>query len=84
MAKYKEDKAGIRGCKNRTIQNPKLDSLISLSRANTSAATAHPENDLRPHSSKIQKAGIVVTKIIIWRLTFRLGHQCLGHGDLRQ
>jgi hypothetical protein len=84
MAKYKEDKAGIRGCKNRTIQNPKLDSLISLSQANTSAAAARLANDLGPNSSKIQKAGIIITKIIIWRLTFRSGHQCLGCGDLHR
>jgi hypothetical protein len=38
MAKYKNGRAGIRGCENRTIQNPKLDSPISLSQASTSAA----------------------------------------------
>jgi hypothetical protein len=31
MAKYKEGRASIWGCKNWTIQNNKLDSLISLS-----------------------------------------------------
>jgi hypothetical protein len=31
MAKYKEGRASIRGCKNWTIQNNKLDSLVSLS-----------------------------------------------------
>jgi hypothetical protein len=38
MAKYKEGRAGIRGRKKQTIQNPKLDSLVSLSQVNTSAA----------------------------------------------
>jgi hypothetical protein len=36
MAKYKEGRAGIRGCENRTIQNTKVDSLVSLGQANTS------------------------------------------------
>jgi hypothetical protein len=38
VAKYKEGRAGVRGRENRTIQNPKLDSPISLSRASTSIA----------------------------------------------
>jgi hypothetical protein len=38
MAKYKEGRAGIRGCKNQSIQNTKSDSLVSLSWASTSAA----------------------------------------------
>jgi hypothetical protein len=37
MAKYKEDRVSIRGCKNWTIWNTKPDSLISLSQASTSA-----------------------------------------------
>jgi hypothetical protein len=31
LAKYKEGRAGVRGCENRTIQNPKSDNLVSLS-----------------------------------------------------
>jgi hypothetical protein len=38
MAKYKDDRAGIRGHENRTIQNPKPDSSVSLSQASTSTA----------------------------------------------
>jgi hypothetical protein len=38
MAKHNEDRADIRGRKNRTIQNTKSDSLISLSQASTVAA----------------------------------------------
>jgi hypothetical protein len=38
MAKYKEGRAGIRGHKNRTIWNPKPDSLVSLSQASSFAA----------------------------------------------
>jgi hypothetical protein len=37
MAKYKEGKAAIRGRKNWTTQNTKLDSLVSLSQTSTSA-----------------------------------------------
>jgi hypothetical protein len=36
MAKYNEGRAGIRGHENRTIQNTKLNSPISLSQASTS------------------------------------------------
>jgi hypothetical protein len=38
MAKYQEGRASIKGYENQTIQNPKLDSLISLSEASTSIA----------------------------------------------
>jgi hypothetical protein len=38
MAKYKEGKTDIRGHENQTIQNPKLDSPVSLSQASTSTA----------------------------------------------
>jgi hypothetical protein len=38
MAKYKEGRASIRGHGNRTIQNPKPDSSVSLSQASSSAA----------------------------------------------
>jgi hypothetical protein len=37
MAKYKEGRAGVKGSKNWTIRNPKLDSPVSLSQASTSA-----------------------------------------------
>jgi hypothetical protein len=37
MAKYKEGRAAISGCKNWTTRNTKSDSLISLSQASTSA-----------------------------------------------
>jgi hypothetical protein len=37
MAKYKEGRAAINGCKNWTTRNTKSDSLISLSQASTSA-----------------------------------------------
>jgi hypothetical protein len=36
MAKYKEVRAGIRGCKNWTIQNTKPNSSVSLCQASTS------------------------------------------------
>jgi hypothetical protein len=36
LAKYKEGRAGVRGHKKQTIQNPKLDSPVSLSQARTS------------------------------------------------
>jgi hypothetical protein len=36
MAKYKEGTAGIRGHKNRTIQNTKSDSQVSLGQVSTS------------------------------------------------
>jgi hypothetical protein len=38
MAKYKEGSASIRGHKNGTIQNTKLDNPVSLSQASTSIA----------------------------------------------
>jgi hypothetical protein len=38
MAKYKEGRACVRGRENRTIGNPKLDSLVSLSQASSSIA----------------------------------------------
>jgi hypothetical protein len=38
MAKYKEGRADIRGRKNWTIRNTKLDCPVSLSQTNTSAA----------------------------------------------
>jgi hypothetical protein len=38
MARYKEGRASIRGRKNWTIRNPKLDSLVSFSQASTSTA----------------------------------------------
>jgi hypothetical protein len=38
MAKYKEGRAGVKGRENRTIQNSKPDSLVSLSQASSSAA----------------------------------------------
>jgi hypothetical protein len=38
MAKYKEGRADIRGHKNRTIQNIKPDSPVSLRHASTSAS----------------------------------------------
>jgi hypothetical protein len=37
MAKYKEDRADIRGCKNWTIQNAKSDNPVSLSQASSFA-----------------------------------------------
>jgi hypothetical protein len=37
MAKYKEGRAAINGCKNWTTRNTKSDSLISLSQASSSA-----------------------------------------------
>jgi hypothetical protein len=36
MARYQEGRASIRGHENRTIRNPKPDSLVSLSQASTS------------------------------------------------
>jgi hypothetical protein len=38
MAKYKEGRASIRGCKNQTIWNPKPDSPVFLSQASSSTA----------------------------------------------
>jgi hypothetical protein len=38
LAKVKEGRADIRERKNWTIQNPKLDSLVSLSQASINAA----------------------------------------------
>jgi hypothetical protein len=38
MAMYREGKAGIKGCENWTIWNPKSDSLVSLCQASNSAA----------------------------------------------
>jgi hypothetical protein len=38
LAKYKEGRADVRGHKNWTIRNPKLDSSVSLSQASTFAA----------------------------------------------
>jgi hypothetical protein len=38
MTKYKEGKAHIRGRENQTIQNAKLDSLVSVSQASSSVA----------------------------------------------
>jgi hypothetical protein len=38
MVKYKEGRVGIRGRENRTIRNPKPDSLVFLSQASSSAA----------------------------------------------
>jgi hypothetical protein len=38
LAKYKEGRANVRGRENQTIRNLKLDSPVSLSQANTSAA----------------------------------------------
>jgi hypothetical protein len=38
MAKYKEGRAGVKGCKNWTIQNTKLDNSVSLSQASSSTA----------------------------------------------
>jgi hypothetical protein len=83
MAKYKEGRADIRGHENWTIQNTKLDSSVSQSQASTSTPGAHLANDLGLRRIKIQKVRIVISQIIIWRLTSRLGRRCLGHGDLR-
>jgi hypothetical protein len=83
MAKYKEGKAGIMGHKNRTNRNTKPDSPVSLSQASTSSGGSLPTNDLRLHCGKIQKVGIIVSKIIIPRLTSQSGQHCLGYGGLR-
>jgi hypothetical protein len=65
------------GIPNRTVQFPWVR-----------PAPLQPEprlaNDLRLHRGKIQKAEIVVNKIIIWCLTSQSGHQSLGCGDLRR
>jgi hypothetical protein len=47
LAKYKEGRADIRGRENRTIRNPKSDSLISLSQASTSAAESSSDKRSR-------------------------------------
>jgi hypothetical protein len=45
---------------------------------------ARPANDLGLYRDEVQKAGIVVNKIVIQRLTSLSGHQCLGRGDLHR
>jgi hypothetical protein len=84
MAKYRDGKADIRGRKNRTIQFPKLDHPISLDQASTFAAVSSFNNQFRAYHGEIQKVKIIVNRSIIRHLTSQLGHQCLGHGGLRQ
>jgi hypothetical protein len=82
--KYKEGRADVKGREIQTIQNPKPDSLISLSQARTSVARSSSGKRSRTTHSNIQKDGSVAAKIIIWHPTFRLGHQYLGRGGLHR
>jgi hypothetical protein len=45
---------------------------------------ARPANNLKLCHSEVQKVEIVISKIIIRRLTSQSGHQCLCYGDLRR
>jgi hypothetical protein len=47
MAKYRDGKADIKGCKNQTIRFPKLEHPISLDQASTSAAGSSSDNQSR-------------------------------------
>jgi hypothetical protein len=47
MTKYRDDKAGIRGHKNRTIQFPKPDHPVSLGQVSTSAIGSSSNNQFR-------------------------------------
>jgi hypothetical protein len=82
MAKYMEGRGGIRGRENWVIQNTKPDSLVSLSQPAHLQPGACLANDLGLHRAEIQKVGIVISKIVIWCLTSKSGHHCLGRGDL--
>jgi hypothetical protein len=70
-------KTGPSGIPNRTVQFPGV-------RPTCLQSGACPASDFGPQSSKIQKVEIIITKIIIRRLTFWSGHQCMGHGDIRR
>jgi hypothetical protein len=77
MVKYRDDKVGIRGHENRTIRFFEIRSVLVLQEASPTTNPGHRRGE-------IQKVGIVVNRSIIRRLTFRLGHQCLGCGGLRR
>jgi hypothetical protein len=53
MAKYKEGRAGIKGCENWNIQNTKSNSLVSLSQASSSTAGSSSGKQSRtpPHQN---------------------------------
>jgi hypothetical protein len=70
MAKYKEGRVGVMGCKNRMIQNTKLDNQISLSRASSFAARRSSGKQSRTRNTKSQNVGVIVNKSIIRRRTF--------------
>jgi hypothetical protein len=58
MAKYKEGRADIRGHENWIVQFP----WVKMAHVQSGA---HPANDLKLRRDKVQKARIVVSKIII-------------------
>jgi hypothetical protein len=68
-------KIGSFGIPNRTVRFPWVKPAHLQPRA-------HPANDLRLCHGETQKVGIIINKIISRCLTSRLGHQCLGCGDL--
>jgi hypothetical protein len=76
MAKYRDGKGGIRGCKNWTIRFLWIRSILLRQEA-------RPATNLGHCRDKIKKVGIIINRSIIRRLTSRLGHQCLGRGGLR-
>jgi hypothetical protein len=73
MVKYKEGRAGIRGHKNWTIRNTKLDSPVSLSSTSTSTTKSSSGKWSRapPHWNA---EGQDHNKIMIRCLTSRSGH----------
>jgi virulence-associated protein VagC len=77
MAKYRDGKADIRGRKNWTIWFPWIRAVLLRQEAHPATSSAH-------RHSQIQKVGIVINRSIIWCLTSRSGHQCLGRGGLRR
>jgi hypothetical protein len=70
-------KTGLSSFPNRTIRYPWISPVLLRQEA-------RPATNPRHCREKIQKVRIIVNRSIIWRLTSRSGHQCLGRGGLRR
>jgi hypothetical protein len=84
MAKYNEGMAGIRGHETRPSGIPTRTVRFPWVRLAHLQSGAHSAKDLELHCGNVQRAKIIINRIITWCLTSWLGHQCLGHGDLRR
>jgi hypothetical protein len=77
MAKYREDRTGIRERENWTIRFPWIRLVLLQLAAHLASNPGHRHN-------KIQKVGIIIKGSIIQRLTSRSGHQCRDRRSLHR